>query len=121
MLSDEWNPYHYEKELGSANQSKEKDVETFVTASKEGTLIKSTVEKATEITKNDSKTIQDEKDIQIEALNVATEKESKEVVVYVKKKYDVSKSMGEAPLMHSSIFPLPVEENDPNSLISYFN
>ena len=40
------------KESDSAVQPKEKDVEKVRTASEEGTLIKPTVEKATEITKD---------------------------------------------------------------------
>ena len=50
MLSYEWNPYHYVKELGSAVKPKEKDEEKFRAVPEEGTLIKSTVGKATEIT-----------------------------------------------------------------------
>ena len=70
------------------------------TSSKEGILIKSTVDKASKITpsfdfkrdahqpsglKEDSNNIQDEKDIQIEVPNVTTGKESKEVEVDIKK------------------------------------
>ena len=71
VLSDKLNTYHYVKEAGSAKQLKEKDVKKVGTASEEGTLIKSTVEKATEISKDDSKTIQNEKDAQKEAPNAA--------------------------------------------------
>ena len=84
-------------EAGSAVQSKEKDVEKVVTDSEVGTLIKSTLEKAIEITKDDAKTIKDEKDVQMKVPNAATEKELNEVVVDIKKKYNVSESMGEAP------------------------
>ena len=55
VLSDQWNSYNYVKESGSANQPKEMDVEKVVTVSEEGMFIKSTVEKATEITKDDAK------------------------------------------------------------------
>ena len=48
-----------------------KDLEKVVTVSEVGTLIKSTMEKVTEITKNDAKTIHNEKDIQIEIPNAA--------------------------------------------------
>ena len=73
VLSDEWNPYHYVKESGSAVLPKEKDVE------KVGTLLKrvhssSPLWKTTEITKDDAKTIKDEKDIQMEVPNIANEK-----------------------------------------------
>ena len=47
------------------------------TGSKKGTLIKPTVEKATEFTKDNAKTIQDEKDVQMEVLNAATGKNLK--------------------------------------------
>ena len=60
MLSDEWNPYHYAKESGFANKLKEEDVEKIGTVFEEGTWIKSTVEKAFKITKDDAKTIQNE-------------------------------------------------------------
>ena len=60
VLSDEWNPYCYVKESGSAVQPKENDVGKVGAASEEGALIKSTVEKAAEITKDNSKTIQDD-------------------------------------------------------------
>ena len=62
VLSDEWNPYYYVKESGSA-VPKEKDVKKFGTDYKERTLIKFTVEKATEIISDDAKTNQDEKNI----------------------------------------------------------
>ena len=89
VLSDEQNPYHYVKESGSVVQPKEKDVEMVGTASEEGALIKSSVEKAAEITKDDTKTIQDEKDIQMEVPNAATEKELKKVVVDIEQEYNV--------------------------------
>ena len=73
-MSDEWNTYHYVKESGSAVQPKEKNVETVEAASEEGTLIKSTVEKGTKISNDDTKTIKDERDIQMDVSNVATEK-----------------------------------------------
>ena len=41
-------------------------MENVRTVSKEGTLIMSTVDKAFKITKDDAKTIQDEKDVQME-------------------------------------------------------
>ena len=60
--------------------------------------------KATEITKDDIKTIQDEKDIQIEVPKATTEKELKEVVVDIEKEYGVSE--GEVSSKPSLIFPL---------------
>ena len=65
MLSEEWNVV----------QPKEKDVKKVGTASEEDTLIKSTVEKATEVTKDNAKTIQDEKVVLMEVPNAATEKD----------------------------------------------
>ena len=47
-------------------------------ASEEGIPIKSTVGKDTEISKDDTKTIQDEKDVLIEFPKAVTEKELKE-------------------------------------------
>ena len=78
--SDEWNPYHCVKESGSDNQPKKKDVEKVGRVSEEGTLIKSTVEKAAKIAKDDAETIKDEKDIQMKVPKAAIEKELKEVV-----------------------------------------
>ena len=49
-------------------------MEKVRTVSKESTLIKSTVDKASKITKDDAKTIQDKKDVQMEDPNAATEK-----------------------------------------------
>ena len=57
----------------------------------------------------------------MEVPNAAIEKELKEVVVDIKKEYDVSESMGEAPLKPLFIFPLPVDKSDPDLLISYLN
>ena len=74
VLSDNLNPYYYEKGSSSAVQPKEKDVEKVGTVSEEGTLIKFNVEKAPNITKYDAETIQDEEDVQMEVPNVATEK-----------------------------------------------
>ena len=45
----------------------------------------------------------------------------KKVIVDIEKEYAVSESMGEASLKPCLIFPLPVEESDPDSLISYVN
>ena len=52
------------------------------------------VEKAAEITNDDSKTIQDEKDVQMEVFYAVTEKEWKEVVFDFKKEYNISELMG---------------------------
>ena len=49
-------------------------MEKVEAASEEGTLIKSTVGKATEISKDDAKTIQDEKDVIIEIPKAALKK-----------------------------------------------
>ena len=100
---------------------KEKNAKKAVTISKDGTLIKSTVDKAAEITKDDAKTIQDEKDVQMKVPNVAIGKELKEFVVDFEKEYDVLESMGEAPLKSLLIFPLSLEESDLDSLTSYVN
>ena len=59
VLSDEWNPYYYVMESSSTVQPKEKDVEKVGTASEEGTLIMFTVKEASEIIKDDAKTIQE--------------------------------------------------------------
>ena len=42
-----------------------------------------------------------------------------EVVVDIKKECGVSESMGDTPSKSSLIFPLPVEESNPDLLISY--
>ena len=62
----------------------EKDVEQVGTASQECTHIKSMVEKAIEITKDDAKIIQVEKDVLMEVPNAATEKELDVVIDTVK-------------------------------------
>ena len=121
VLSNEWNTYHYVKEKNSANQPKEKDVEKVGAVYEESTLIKSTAEKVTEITKDDAKTVQDEKDIQMEVPNAATEKELKEVVVDIEKTYNNFESMGEAPIKPMFIFPLSLEQSDHDLLMSYVN
>ena len=57
----------------------------------------------------------------MEVPNVSTEKELKEKAVDIEMKYNVSESMGEAPLKPLLTFSLTVEESDPDLLISYFN
>ena len=52
-----------------------------------GYIIKSTVDKAIETTKDNAKTIQDEKGIRMEDANAATGKEVNEVVVDMKRDY----------------------------------
>ena len=74
--------------------AQKKDVEKVKTISEEGTLNKSTLEKNTEITKDAAKTIQDEKNVQMEVPNAAIEKEVKEIIVDIEKEYNVSESMG---------------------------
>ena len=69
-------------------------------------------ETATEITKDDAKTIQDEKDVNMEVPNAGAEWYLKKVVVDIEKEYHVSESMGEAPLKTSLIFPLPAKVSD---------
>ena len=81
--------------------------------------MKSTVEKAAEITKHDAKTIQDENDFQMEVPSVDTEKELKEDVVDSKKEYGVFESMGEVPLKPLLIFSLHVKESDHDLLIFF--
>ena len=56
----------------------------------------------------------------MEALNAATEKEL-EVIIDIKKEYGISEVIGDTPSKPSIIFPLSVEESDPDSLISYVN
>ena len=94
VMSAEWNPYFYEKESFSAVQPKEKDMEKVGAASEEGTPIKSTVGKDTEISKDYAKTIQDEKDVLMEFPKVATDKELKEEVVDIYKEYSVVEKVG---------------------------
>ena len=67
------------------NQPKEKDVEKIASMSKEGTMIKSIVDVLAKITKDDAKTIQYEKDVQMEVPNVATEKELKKLQLILKR------------------------------------
>ena len=50
VVSDEWNQYHYIKESGSPNLPKEKDMEKECKGSTEDTVIKSTLDKAYNIT-----------------------------------------------------------------------
>ena len=63
-------------------------------ASQEGTLIKSTMGKATEINKDDAKAIQDEKDVLMDVPKAVTEKELKEEVLDIKKKCGVMEKVG---------------------------
>ena len=44
-----------------------------------------------------------------------------EIVIDIKKDYVVFEPMGETPSRLSLIFPLPVEESDPDSLVLYVN
>ena len=74
-------------------QPNQKDVEKVGATSEEDTLIKSAVEKDTEITKDDAKTIQDEKDVLIEVPKAATEKELKEAIFDSEKDYGVVKKV----------------------------
>ena len=96
VMSAEWYPYFYEKESISAVLNKEEDAEEVAPNFEEGLLIKSTVGKATEITKDDAKTIQDEKDILMEFLKAATEKEFKEEKLDIEKVYSVMEKIGAA-------------------------
>ena len=57
----------------------------------------------------------------MEVFNAANEKKSKKVTVDVKKEYAVSEAMEETPWKASFIFPIPLKESDPDSLISYVN
>ena len=75
VMIAEWDSFYCEKESSSAVQHKEKDVEKVEASSEEGTQIKSTVEKDTEISKDDAKTIQDENDALMNVPVAATEKE----------------------------------------------
>ena len=78
------------------------------------------MEKDTEISNDDANTIQDEKDVLMGVPTAASET-GLEVVIDLKKKYDLSETMGEAPSKHSLIFPISVKESDLDSLISYVN
>ena len=49
VLSDEWNTYHYIMESGFANEPKEKNKQKVGTVAKKVSVIKSTVDKASEI------------------------------------------------------------------------
>ena len=69
VLCNEWNPYHYVKKSGLANNFKDMDVKKVGTVSNKDTHIKSTVEMASKITNDDTKTIQNEKDVQMEVPN----------------------------------------------------
>ena len=82
------------KESSFASQSKEMDVEKVGTAFNEGTLIKSTVKNATKVTNNYAKTIHNEKQVLMKIINVATEKELKEVLLEIEKEYDVVEKVG---------------------------
>ena len=96
VMSAEWDQYYYEKESSSAVQTKEKDVEKVGTASEEGTHIKSTVDIASKITKDNAKTIQDEKNVLIEVSTAATDR-GLEFVIDIEKEYGVSETMGDGP------------------------
>ena len=54
-------------------------------------------------------------------VSTAASERGLEVVIDLKKKYGFSEAMGEASLKPSSIFPIPVKEINPDSLISYVN
>ena len=76
---------------------KEDDVvEKVGAACEEGTFIESTMEKATEISKDDAKTIKDEKDLLMEVPTAASDI-GLESVIDIEKKYGVSEAIGKAP------------------------
>ena len=89
-------------------------VEMVGTASEEGKPIESIVKKNNEISKDDAKTIQDEKDVLMEVPTADSER-GLEVVIDLEKEYGLSNIMGEAPSKPSLIFPIPVKEIDPDS------
>ena len=101
-------------------QPKENDVEKVGAASEEGKPIKSIVEKDTKISKDDAKTIQDEKNVLIKFLTAASERRLEEKFD-LKKECGLSETMREAPTKPSLIFPTPVEESNSDLLISYEN
>ena len=95
-----------EKELKEVVLDIEKEygvVEKIGTAFKEGTLIKSNVGKDIEISKDDVKTIQDEKDVLVE-VSIAASDRGLEVVIDIEKEYGVSEAIGDATSMPSLIF-----------------
>ena len=59
--------------------------------------------------------------IKNKAFIAATEKTSKEVAIGIKKEYDFSEANGEVPFKVSLIFPISLEESDPDLLISSIN
>ena len=59
-------------------------VEKFGASSEEGTLIKSTVEKATEVTKDDAKTIQNKKNVWMKLPSAASDR-GLEALIDIKK------------------------------------
>ena len=65
-------------------------------AFEQGKLIKFTLGEDTKITKDDAKTIQDEKVVLIGILKAATEKEVKEEKLDIKKEYSVVEKVGAA-------------------------
>ena len=101
-------------------QPKAKDVEKVGAASEEGKPIESIVEKVTEISKDDAKTIQDEKDVLMEVPTAASGR-GLEVVIDLKKEHGLSETMREAPSKSSLIFPMPVKQSNPDSSILFVN
>ena len=75
-------------------------VEEVGANSEEGTLIKSTVKRATEISKDYAKTIQDEENVLIKVPTAASDRG-----LDIKKEYGVSEAMGEALSKLSLISP----------------
>ena len=67
-------------------------VEKFEAASEEGTIIESIVEKDTEISKDDAKTVQDEKDVQMKVPTTALER-GLEVVIDIEKECAISETI----------------------------
>ena len=95
-------------------------VEKVGVASKEGKPIESIVEKYSEISKDDAKTIQDEKNVSMEVPTAASER-GLNVVIDSKNDYGVSELMREAPSKPTLNFSILVGENNPKLLISYLN
>ena len=108
-------PIFLRKGIIFCNATSKKDMEKVGAASEEGNRIKPIVEKDNEISKDDAKTIQDEKDLLMEVPTAASERVL-EVIIDLEEEYGLSETMGEAPSKPSLIFPVHVEEIDEKHL-----
>ena len=104
MLNDEWDPSYFVRKQVLPISPKKRDDEKDGTVSKEGTLIKSTVDKAI-----DSKDSAHQPSVLKGDVYMAT--------VDIKKEFDISQAKTETPLKASLIFPILLEESDPDLLL----